>query len=164
MMMIPISFHINGKPLNLTIDVRKSLSDVLREKGYLSIKTGCGVGECGACTVLVDEKPMNACIFLAAWADGLHIRTAEGEIKDNQLSEVQQAYLEEGAVQCGFCTPGFVMTSTAFVEKHKGKTVSRDQIRKEHAGNLCRCTGYHSIVDAVEKCVNHCDHTKNDDS
>ncbi len=159
-MMIPISFKINGKAIELTIDVRQSLSEVLRDKGYMSVKQGCGVGECGACTVLVDEEPINACIFLAAWADGLNIRTAEGEIRNNQLSEVQQAYLEEGAVQCGFCTPGFVMSSTAFVEKHKGEPVSRDQIRREHAGNLCRCTGYTSIVNAVEKCMNPCNHKK----
>lgn len=159
-MMKPVSFQINGKPHNLTIDARKSLSDVLRDKGYMSVKEGCGAGECGACTVLIDGQPMNACITLAVWADGSNIRTAEGETKDNQLSDVQQAYLAEGAVQCGFCTPGFVMASTAFVEKHKGKIVSRDQIRKEHAGNLCRCTGYDSIVNAVEKCMTPCDHKK----
>jgi xanthine dehydrogenase iron-sulfur-binding subunit len=158
MIMTEISLKINGKRLNLTVDVRQSLSSILRDKGYMSVKEGCGVGECGACTVLVDGQPLNACIYLATWVNGCEIRTAEGEIKDNQLSDVQQAYLEEGAVQCGFCTPGFVMTSTAFVEKHQGESVSRNQIRKEHAGNLCRCTGYDSIVGAVEKCMNHKDH------
>ncbi len=154
-MMKTISFQINGKSVDSTVDVRRSLSDILREKGYMSVKEGCGVGECGACTVLIDGQPYNGCITLAIWADGCAVRTAEGEIQDNQLSDVQQAYLEEGAVQCGFCTPGFVMASTAFVEKNKGEPVSRDQIRREHAGNLCRCTGYDSIVNAVEKCVNH---------
>ncbi len=152
-MMKKISFRINGTPVSITVDIRQSLSDVLRGNGYMSVKEGCGAGECGACTVLNDGLPINACITLAVWAEGCNIRTAEGEVKDNQLSGVQQAYMEEGAVQCGFCTPGFVMTSTAFVEKHQGKPVSRDQIRKEHAGNLCRCTGYTSIVNAVEKCM-----------
>lgn len=148
-----IAFQINGKPVSLSVDSRSSLSEILREQGYISVKEGCGVGECGACTVLIDGQPFNGCITLAVWADGCSVRTAEGEIKDNQLSDVQQAYLEEGAVQCGFCTPGFVMASTAFVENHRGEPVSRDHIRREHAGNLCRCTGYDSIVNAVEKCV-----------
>jgi xanthine dehydrogenase iron-sulfur-binding subunit len=155
-MMKSITLHINGKPETFTIDVRQSLSEVLRDNGYMSVKEGCGAGECGSCTVLLDEAPINTCIFLAVWADGCQIRTAEGEIKNNQLSRVQQAYVDEGAVQCGFCTPGFVMTTTAFVEKHKGKKISRDQIRKGHAGNLCRCTGYNSIVNAVEKCMTPC--------
>ncbi len=154
-MLKTISIHINGKSVDLSVDTRNSLSEVLRESGYMSVKEGCGVGECGACTVLIDDQPYNACITLAVWVDGCRIRTAEGEIKDNQLSDVQQAYLEEGAVQCGFCTPGFVMTSTAFVKKHNGESVSRDHIRREHAGNLCRCTGYDSIVNAVEKCMDH---------
>jgi xanthine dehydrogenase iron-sulfur-binding subunit len=154
-MMKTISFQINGKSVSLTVDSRSSLSETLREEGYMSVKEGCGVGECGACTVLIDGQPYNGCITLAIWADGCSVRTAEGEIKDNQLSDVQQAYLEEGAVQCGFCTPGFVMASTAFVENHKGESVSREQIRREHAGNLCRCTGYDSIVNAVEKCMDH---------
>ncbi len=155
-----ISIQINGKPEKFTIDIRQSLSEVLRDNGYLSVKEGCGAGECGACTVLVDGDPVNTCIFLAVWADGCRIRTAEGEIQNNQLSRVQQAYMDEGAVQCGFCTPGFVMTTTAFVEKHQGRTVSRDQIRKGHAGNLCRCTGYDSIVNAVEKCMTPCNPEK----
>jgi len=150
-----ISFQINGKPIKLAIDARRSLSDILRGNGYISVKEGCGVGECGACTVLVDGRPYNACITLAIWVDGCAVRTVEGESKDNRLSDVQQAYLEEGAVQCGFCTPGFVMTSTAFLESHRGTPVSRELIRREHAGNLCRCTGYDSIVNAVEKCMEH---------
>jgi xanthine dehydrogenase iron-sulfur-binding subunit len=148
-----ISCTLNGKPITLTVDVRKSLLEILRKNGNTGVKEGCGVGECGACTVLVDDVPVDACLHLAVWVDGCTIRTIEGEARDGKLSEVQQAYLDTGAVQCGFCTPGLVMTSTAFVEKHKGEKVSREQIRKSHAGNLCRCTGYEGIIKAVEKCL-----------
>jgi aerobic-type carbon monoxide dehydrogenase small subunit (CoxS/CutS family) len=148
-----ISCKINGKSVTLVVDVRQSLIEVLRDNGYTSVKEGCGVGECGACTVLVDDVPLDACLYLAVWIDGRNIRTAEGESKNGKLSAVQQAYLDQGAVQCGFCTPGLIMASTAFVEKHKGKKVSREDIRKGHAGNLCRCTGYEDIIRAVEQCL-----------
>ncbi|MGD8990644.1 MAG: xanthine dehydrogenase iron sulfur-binding subunit XdhC [Desulfobacterales bacterium] len=148
-----ISCTINGKAVTLVVDVRQSLIDVLRQNGYTSVKEGCGVGECGACTVLVDDVPLNSCLYLAVWVDGRSIRTAEGETKEGKLSAVQQAYLDKGAVQCGFCTPGLIMSSTAFVEKHKGRKVSREDIRRGHAGNLCRCTGYEDIIRAVEQCL-----------
>jgi len=147
-----ITCTVNGKQKKLTVDVRQSLLEVLREElGLISIKQGCAVGECGACTVLIDDVPMDSCIYLAVWADGRAIRTVEGESRDDKLSGVQQAFVEEGAVQCGICTPGFVMAATAFVEKHGGQKVSRDDIRRGLAGNLCRCTGYDTIVTAVEK-------------
>lgn len=150
-----ISMNINGKPVTMRVDVRQSLLEVLRESGYTSIKEGCGSGECGACTVLVDEILLDSCLYLAVWADGRNIRTVEGESKDGKLSATQQAYIDTGAVQCGFCTPGLIMTSSAFIEKHKGnKEVSREEIRRAHAGNLCRCTGYEGIIRAVEKCLN----------
>ena len=148
-----INLTVNGRKLNLEVDIRKSLLDVLREEGFTSVKQGCGVGECGACTVLIDNIPVDSCMYLAVWADGKTIRTAEGEVVDGKVSKVQQAYIDAGAIQCGFCTPGFIMTSTAFVEKYKGKKVDRDLIRKEHAGNLCRCTGYETIICAVEKAM-----------
>ncbi len=148
-----ISCTINGKSVTLVVDVRQSLIEVLRENGYTSVKEGCGVGECGACTVLVDDVPVDSCLYLAVWVDGRSIRTAEGEAKNGRLSPVQQAYLDKGAVQCGFCTPGLIMSSTAFVEQHKGRKVSRDEIRRGHAGNLCRCTGYEDIIRAVEQCL-----------
>jgi aerobic-type carbon monoxide dehydrogenase small subunit (CoxS/CutS family) len=153
MMMQNISCTVNGKPVTLLVDVRKSLLEVLRENGFTGIKEGCGAGECGACTVLVDNIPVDSCLYLAVRADARNIRTVEGEARGGTLSAVQQAYLDAGAVQCGFCTPGLIMTTTAFVEKHRGKKVSRAEIRKAHAGNLCRCTGYESIVRAVEKCL-----------
>ena len=152
-MLKTIHCTVNGKPRELTVDVRSSLLDALRAEGLTSSKQGCGVGECGACTVLVDDIPTDSCIFLAVWADGHAIRTVEGEVKGDTISPVQQAYIDAGAVQCGFCTPGFIMTTTAFVEKNKGRTVSREEIRRGHAGNLCRCTGYDAIIAAVESCL-----------
>lgn len=147
-----ITCTINGRRKELQVDVRQSLLEVLRERlGLIGIKQGCAVGECGACTVLIDNVPVDACIYLAVWADGRSIRTVEGESQNDKLSAVQQAFVDEGAVQCGICTPGFVMAATALVEKNKGRKVSRDEIRRGLAGNLCRCTGYETIVTAVEK-------------
>jgi aerobic-type carbon monoxide dehydrogenase small subunit (CoxS/CutS family) len=148
-----ITCTINEKQYILWVNVRQSLLDTLRGLGITSVKEGCGVGECGACTVLMDAIPVDSCITLAVWADGKTIRTVEGESADGQLSKVQQAYVDAGAVQCGFCTPGMIMTTTAFVEKHKDCKVSREEIRKGHAGNLCRCTGYETIIRAVEMCL-----------
>jgi len=148
-----ISCTINSRPMTWQIDIRMSLADLLRKQGYTSVKEGCGVGECGACAVLIDDVVVDSCLYLAVWADGRNIRTTEGECKEGKLSQIQQAYLDTGSVQCGFCTPGLVMASTAFVEEHKGEKVSRDQIRKGHAGNLCRCTGYEGIIRAVEQCM-----------
>ena len=149
-----ITITLNGKKKEINIDVRQSLLEVLRGKlGVISVKQGCAVGECGACTVLVDGLPIDACIYLAVWADGRAIRTVEGESRNEKLSKVQQAFVNEGAVQCGICTPGFIMAATAFVEKHKNQKVSRDDIRRGLAGNLCRCTGYDTVVTAVQKCL-----------
>jgi len=148
-----ITCTINGKQYFLSVDVVQSLLDTLRDLGITSVKEGCGVGECGACTVLMDNIPVDSCITLAVWAEGKTIRTVEGESRDGQLSRVQQAYVDAGAVQCGFCTPGLIMTTTGFVEKHKNGKVSREDIRKSHAGNLCRCTGYETIINAVEMCL-----------
>ncbi len=145
-----IKLTINTKRHEMDVDVRKSLMDLLRELGYSSVKHGCGVGECGACTVLVDDIPIDSCLYLATWANNAEIRTTEGECRDGKLSSVQEAYVEEGAVQCGFCTPGLIMTTTSFLEKNKGKDLSREEIKRGHAGNLCRCTGYQTIINAVE--------------
>jgi len=153
-----IACNINGKERSLTVDVRQSLLEVLREHlGLTGVKQGCGVGECGACTVLVDGEPIDSCIYLAVWLDGRAVRTVEGEVKNGEMSAIQKAYVDEGAVQCGFCTPGFIMTSTAFIEKYRGSHVSSKDIRVGHAGNLCRCTGYQTIVNAVEKCLDASD-------
>ena len=149
-----ITFSINEKQRTLYIDMRKSLLEVLREElGLTGVKQGCGVGECGACSVLVDDVLVDSCIYLAIRAHGKNIRTIEGEAKNGKLSRVQQAYVDEGAVQCGFCTPGFIMATTSFTEKCQNKNVTEDDIRKEHAGNLCRCTGYQNILKAIEKSI-----------
>lgn len=149
-----IEITLNGSHRSFEVDVRQSLLEVLREQaGMLSIKQGCAVGECGACTVLVDGEPIDSCIYLAVWANGRTVRTVEGECRDGRLSPMQQAFVDEGAVQCGICTPGFIMAATALTEKHTGRRPDRQAIRKGLAGNLCRCTGYATVVTAVEKCM-----------
>ncbi len=151
MMTREMSLTINGKNYEMTVDVRTSLLDLLRNLGLTSVKQGCGVGECGACTVLVDNVAVDSCLYLALWADGKAVRTTEGECADGKLSPVQEAYVEEGAVQCGFCTPGLIMATTAFLEKNGGREFSREELKKAHAGNLCRCTGYQTVINAVQR-------------
>lgn len=146
-----VTCTVNGVRREYYIDVRSSLSDMLRgNEGLLSIKHGCDVGECGACTVLIDGLPFNSCIYLAIWAEGKEILTLEGlsDVK-GAVSDIQQAFIDEGAVQCGFCTPGFIMSSIPIITKEEPS--SREEIRKQIAGNLCRCTGYEKIVDAIQK-------------
>ncbi|MBQ2770315.1 MAG: (2Fe-2S)-binding protein [Clostridia bacterium] len=146
-----ISFTLNGKPVERVIDVRASLTDVLRNDfSMTSVKKGCEVGECGACNVLIDGECFNSCIYLGVWADGKNIRTLESLLGPNgELSDIQQAFVDEAAVQCGFCTPGFIMTAVEILESNKLYT--RDQLRKLLSGHLCRCTGYENIINAVEK-------------
>lgn len=142
---------INGKEVSTMIDVRASLADMLRNDYRLtSVKKGCEVGECGACNVLIDGEAFNACIYLAAWAEGKHIRTLEGLLGPNgELSDIQQAFVDEAAIQCGFCTPGFIMTSVEILES--GREYTDDELRKALSGHLCRCTGYENIMRAVKK-------------
>lgn len=146
-----IAFSVNGKAFNIEVDIRESLLELLRNRlGYTGAKKGCGAGECGACSVLIDGIPFDSCIYLAVWADGKEIVTIEGMAsKDGELSKVQKAFVEEGAVQCGFCTPGLVLTTTALVES--GKEYTREELKRELSGHLCRCTGYQSILKAAEK-------------
>ena len=145
-----IHMNVNGKAVELAIDDREALLDTLRNHlGLTSVKKGCEVGECGACTVIIDGETIDSCIYLAVWAEGKNIRTLEGLEKNGELTRIQEAFIEEGAIQCGFCTPGFVMSATVLLER--GEKLTRDAIRKHMAGNLCRCTGYENIVNAVEK-------------
>ena len=117
--------------------------------GYASEPTGADFRQCGACTVIIDGETVDSCIYLAVWAEGKNIRTLEGLEKNGELTRIQEAFIEEGAIQCGFCTPGFVMSATVLLER--GETLSREAIKKQMSGNLCRCTGYQNIINAVEK-------------
>ena len=134
---------VNGEEVAEYVDPRESLLDMLRNHlGLTSVKKGCEVGECGACTVIIDGETIDSCIYLA-------VRTLEGLEKNRELTRIQEAFIEEGAIQCGFCTPGFVMSATVLLEQ--GKELTREEIKKKMSGNLCRCTGYQNIVNAVEK-------------
>ena len=143
--------RINGMERETMVDVRASLTDMLRNDYSLtSVKKGCEVGECGACNVIIDGECFNSCIYLAVWADGKEIRTLEGLMGPNgELSDIQQAFIDEAAVQCGFCTPGVIMSAVEILES--GKEYTRDELRKLLSGHLCRCTGYENILNAVEK-------------
>lgn len=146
-----IRCRINGVERETMVDARASLADMLRNDYSLtSVKKGCEVGECGACNVIIDGECYNSCIYLAAWADGKDILTLEGMMGPNgELSDIQQAFIDEAAVQCGFCTPGVIMSAVEILES--GKEYTRDELRKLLSGHLCRCTGYENILNAVEK-------------
>ncbi|HIT57864.1 MAG TPA: (2Fe-2S)-binding protein [Candidatus Galloscillospira stercoripullorum] len=153
-MMEILHMTVNNKAVEVAVDPRESLADTLRERlGLTSVKKGCEVGECGACTVLVDGVAIDSCIYLSVWADGKTILTVEGLQNENgELSPIQKAFVEEAAVQCGFCTPGIIMSAVEIVGS--GKTYTRDELRKLISGHLCRCTGYQNILNAVERAVN----------
>lgn len=147
-----IDITVNDKKYNLEIDIRESLLDVLRNRLLLTgVKRGCSVGECGACTVIIDDIPIDSCIYLAIWADKKKIVTIEGIAKNGKLSNVQQAYIDEGAIQCGFCTPGLVLTTTSLV--NSGKEYTDEEIKRELSGHLCRCTGYQKIFKATKRAL-----------
>lgn len=143
--------RINGRDTETMVDVRASLTDLLRNDYRLtSVKKGCEVGECGACAVLINGECFNSCIYLAVWADGKEIRTVESLLgPGGELSDIQQAFVDEAAIQCGFCTPGFLMTATEILES--GKLYTDEELRKLLSGHLCRCTGYQNILRAVKK-------------
>lgn len=146
-----ITLYVNGEANSLTIPVNRTLLQVLREDlGMPDTKYGCGTGECGACTVLVDgKKSILACLSLAATMDGAKITTVAGLEKDGKLNPVQEAFVSEGAIQCGYCTPGMVMKAVSILAKNPKPT--EDDIRRELEGNICRCTGYVKIVEAIQK-------------
>ncbi len=148
-----ISLTVNGEPVQKAVDEGESLADFLRlQLGLTSVKKGCEVGECGACTVLIDGKATDSCIYLAVWAEGKHILTVEGLTGPcGELSPVQQAFIDEAAIQCGFCTPGLIMTAVELMGT--GREYTREELRREISGHLCRCTGYENILNAVEKAI-----------
>ncbi len=142
-----VTITLNGVIHEVAIGPLERLLDLVRRLGATYVTEGCGEGECGACTVLLDRRPVTSCLVLAAQADGAVITTVSGLSVDG-LDAVQQALLDAGAVQCGFCTPGIVLTARALLDENPAPT--RDEIRAALAGNLCRCTGYVRILDAVE--------------
>jgi len=143
-----IRLTVNGTTVERVVDAETRLLDLLREDLQLTgTKEGCGEGECGACTVLMDGRPVNSCLVLAAQADGTEILTIEGVAAGDELHPIQQAFVDTGGVQCGFCTPGFIVSVYALL--HETPDPTDDEIRTALEGNLCRCTGYEKIVDAV---------------
>jgi len=149
--MISIEFKLNGRDTELNVAADKPFVEVLREElGLTGTKIGCAEGECGTCTILVDDQPVCACLLLAGQVKGKNIETIEGLCTaDNEPGEMQQAFIEEGAVQCGFCTPGMVVAGEALLRDTPKPT--RSQVVEALAGNLCRCTGYEKIFQAIER-------------
>ena len=145
---ITLHFILNEEPVSLEIDENARLLDVIRDvAGLTGTKEGCGVGECGACTVILEGEAVDSCIVLAASVEGKRVTTVEGLAKNGKLDPVQQAVLDHHALQCGFCTPGFLMSAKALLDKKPNPT--RDEIKTAIAGNLCRCTGYQSQLRAI---------------
>ena len=144
-----IEVTINGQRKQFDVEPNILLLNLLRDRLYLKgAKYGCGIGECGACTVLLDGEAVHSCMILAVEADGRCVNTIEGLADDDELDPIQEAFIEEGAVQCGFCTPGFIMTTKALLTENPHP--SEGEIREYLKGNLCRCTGYTNIVKAVQ--------------
>ena len=148
--MMNVEFTLNGMRRRFDVEPNQLLLNLLRENLYMTgTKYGCGIGECGACTVLVDGEPVLSCLTLVVDVDGRNVETIEGLAEGDDLDVIQEAYLEEGAVQCGFCTPGFIMTTKALLKENPNPT--EEEIREYLKGNYCRCTGYVNIIKAVKK-------------
>ncbi len=147
-----IRFILNGKEVEVEVPPHWTLLQLLREKlGLTGTKEGCGIGECGACTVLLDGMPVNSCLVLAPKVDGRKVETIEGMGSRESLHPLQRSFIEFGAVQCGFCTPGMLMSAKSLLEKNPHPT--REEIKEAISGNLCRCTGYQQIIEAIEAVV-----------
>ena len=143
-----ISLTVNDRPLSTRIAAETTLLDFLREQGFIEVKRGCDKGDCGACTVIMDGKAILSCITLALQADGAKIYTVKSLGTWERMHPLQQAFVDYEALQCGFCTPGMLLSAKALLDSNPRPT--REQIREAISGNLCRCTGYQKIVDAVE--------------
>lgn len=147
---ISVSLRVNGRDYTVTVAPNARLLDVLRDELLLTgTKEGCDIGECGACTVIMDGKAVNSCLVLAASAAGKEITTIEGLEQGGRLHPLQEAFMQHNALQCGFCTPGMIMSAKALLDQNPHPT--RAEIKAAIAGNLCRCTGYEQIVDAIEE-------------
>ncbi len=138
---------VNGAPKQWTIAPGEILLEVLRREGYFGVKRGCETGECGACTILLGGRPVNSCLMFAAQAEGAEITTIEGLAHGDQLDPLQESFLDHGAVQCGFCTGGMILSAKALLDREPHPT--EDAVREALAGHLCRCTGYRKPVEAV---------------
>ncbi|MBS4021359.1 MAG: (2Fe-2S)-binding protein [Dethiobacter sp.] len=147
---VSVGFKLNGKEVTASIEPDLLLVDLIREVfGLTGTKVGCGEGECGACTVLLDDKAVNSCLVLAARVDGSEVITVEGIGSYDKIHPLQEAFIAEGAVQCGFCTPGMLLSAKALLDAKPKPTA--DEIKEHISGNLCRCTGYSKIAAAIEK-------------
>jgi aerobic-type carbon monoxide dehydrogenase small subunit (CoxS/CutS family) len=147
---LPLAFRVNDEPVELTVAPHRTLLELLREDlGLTGTKHGCELGECGACAVLVDGRPLLSCLTLAVECDGSAITTVEGLSDDARLDPLQEAFADSGATQCGYCTPGFLVSARALLDENPHPT--RSEIADALSGNLCRCTGYIAIFDAVEQ-------------
>jgi len=145
---IPIEFTLNGRSTSVTVPADMSALTMLRDKLDLTgAKLACGEGECGACTVLVDDVTVNACLMFAVDCDGRRVRTIEGLRAGEDLDPMQQAFVNHGAIQCGYCMPGMIMQAKFLVQRNPD--ISREQIKRNLEGNICRCTGYSKVIDAV---------------
>ncbi len=144
-----IKFKVNGRSTGLEVPSHWTLLRLLREKlGLTGTKEGCGIGECGACTVLLDGVPVHACLLLAPKVEGRSVQTIEGLGSREALHPLQKSFIDHGAVQCGFCTPGMLISAKALLEKNPCPT--REEIKEAISGHLCRCTGYHQVIEAIE--------------
>lgn len=144
-----LKMNLNSEDVQVEVPASATLADVLREQlGLIGTKIGCEEGECGACTVLIDGQAVNSCIYPAMKAAGRRVLTIEGLAKDGKLHPVQRAFVEHGAVQCGYCTPGMILSAVALLGQNPHPT--EDEIRRALAGNLCRCTGYIQIIEAIQ--------------
>ncbi len=148
-----ITVAVNGQRHEVAVEPRWTLLEMVREELRLTgAKEGCGTGDCGACSMIVDGRPITSCLMLAAQADGRDVETIEGLAKNGQLHPVQQAFIDAGGVQCGFCTPGMIMAAKALLDRNRSPTL--EEVREGLAGNLCRCTGYAKIYEAVLMAAN----------
>ena len=145
-----VNFSLNGEPVKVIVDPHETLLDLLRNKlNKTGTKKGCNEGDCGACTVIINRRAVNACLVLAFEIEGFDVTTIEGLSADGKLHPLQEAFMQFGGLQCGFCTPGMIMSAKAFLDENPNP--SEEEIRKAISGNICRCTGYVKIVQAISE-------------